>query len=400
MRLFRAFLKLCCGAVLISVLFALPVQATEETKNKLNQAQNEKTEKEDQLNDTKNQITTMNQEKDSLTGTLHQLNNQLSEVSNNLGELEEDIDEKQGEIDVTLEEIEDTKAKVADAKATVEDQYETMKKQFRFIYERGDSLYLELLFSSGTFGSALNKADYMEQLSRYQKKMLEQYRQAQADLEEQQRLLEEQQVKLEEEQAQLNEYHAKVSAEQSKISGMVSSTSSSIKSYANQISQAEADAKTYEEEIRQKEQEIAELKKQLAEEERMIQLAAASSWRDLSEITFAENDRYLLANLIYCEAGGEPYIGKVAVGAVVMNRLMSSVYPDTMVGVIYQNKQFSPVASGRLALALAENRATQACYEAADAAMSVTTPVSNCLYFRTPIEQVTPRYTIGGHIFY
>ena len=191
-----------------------------------------------------------------------------------------------------------------------------------------------------------------------------------------------------------------MSAEQSKISGMVSSTSSSIKSYANQISQAEADAKTYEEEIRQKEQELAELQKQLAEEERMIQLAAASSWRDLSEITFAENDRYLLANLIYCEAGGEPYIGKVAVGAVVMNRLMSSVYPDTVVGVIYQNKQFSPVASGRLALALAENRATQACYEAADAAMSGTTPVSNCLYFRTPIEQVTPRYTIGGHIFY
>ena len=184
MRLFRAFLKLCCGAVLISVLFALPVQATEETKNKLNQAQNEKTEKEEHLNDTKNKITTMNQEKDSLTGTLHQLNNQLSEVSNNLCELEENIDEKQGEIDVTLEEIEDTKGKVADAKATVENQYETMKKQFRFIYERGDSLYLELLFSSGTFGSALNKADYMEQLSRYQKKMLEQYRQAQADLEE------------------------------------------------------------------------------------------------------------------------------------------------------------------------------------------------------------------------
>ena len=82
-----------------------------------------------------------------------------------------------------------------------------------------------------------------------------------------------------------------------------------------------------------------------------------------------------------------------------MNRVMSSVFPDTVVGVIYQNKQFSPVASGRLALALAENRATDACYRAADAAMTGTTTVGNCLFFRTPIEGLTGT-RIGGHIFY
>ena len=86
-------------------------------------------------------------------------------------------------------------------------------------------------------------------------------------------------------------------------------------------------------------------------------------------------------------------------GAVVINRVLSSVYPDTVVGVIYQNKQFSPVASGRLALALAEGRATADCYRAADEAMAGVTNVGNCVYFRTPIEGLSDTQ-IGGHIFY
>ncbi len=131
----------------------------------------------------------------------------------------------------------------------------------------------------------------------------------------------------------------------------------------------------------------------------MSALAASSAKRDISEVTFADGDRYLLANLIYCEAGGEPYEGKVAVGAVVINRVLSSVYPDTVTGVIYQRKQFSPVASGRLAAALAAGKATQSCYQAADEAMAGVTNVGNCVYFRTPIEGLTG-ISIGGHIFY
>lgn len=107
----------------------------------------------------------------------------------------------------------------------------------------------------------------------------------------------------------------------------------------------------------------------------------------------------LLGALIYCEAGNQPYEGQVAVGAVVINRVLSSVFPDTVVGVIYQNKQFSPVASGRLALALAEDHATAACYRAADEAMAGATTVGNCLFFRTPIDGLTGTQ-IGGHIFY
>jgi len=58
--------------------------------------------------------------------------------------------------------------------------------------------------------------------------------------------------------------------------------------------------------------------------------------------------------------------GAIAVGAVVINRVLSSKFPDSVVGVIYQNRQFSPVASGRLELALAANKATESCYRAAE----------------------------------
>ena len=200
--------------------------------------------------------------------------------------------------------------------------------------------------------------------------------------------------------SELDAYKVQVVAEQSRVSGLVSQASNSLASTSNQISDAEAAALAYEQQIKEQEENITALKAKLAEELRMAELANQSSWRDISEVSFAEGDRYLLANLIYCEAGGESYTGQVAVGSVVMNRVLSSVYPDTIVGVIYQSGQFSPVASGRLALALTEGRATAGCYQAADAVMSGTTNVGNCVYFRTPVEGIVPRYTIGGHIFY
>lgn len=154
----------------------------------------------------------------------------------------------------------------------------------------------------------------------------------------------------------------------------------------------------YEAEIKAQEQNLAALKKQLAEEQAMIAKAAKMSWRDISEITFDEGDRELLACLIYCEAGAEPYTGQVAVGAVVINRIRSAAYPNSMVGVIYQNKQFSPVGSGRLAQRLALG-ANASCYQAADEAMKGSTPVGNCLYFRTVIPEINGQI-IGGHVFY
>ena len=355
------------------------------TKEKLEQAQKENEETKNKLNETQSNIASMEEEKSGLQSKLNQLNKDLTAVSEKLADLEQQIKDKE-------EEIEQTQADLEAAIATEEKQYADMKKRVQYMYEKKDSLYLEILFSANGFGDFINKATYIQDLSEYDQNLMEEY-------ENTRKLIEEKKAELKKEKEELDALKEETKAEQEKVTGYVNSTSSSIKQYSGQIADAEAQATAYEEEIKKQEEDIAYLKKKLAEEIAMSKLSAQSKWRDISEVQFAEGDRYLLANLIYCEAGGEPYAGQLAVGAVVINRVLSGVYPDTVTGVIYQNRQFSPAGSGRLALALSENRATPACYKAADEAMAGQTNVGNCVYFRTPIEGLTG-IRIGGHIFY
>lgn len=355
------------------------------TKEKLEQAEKEQAEVKNKLEATEQNIAGMESEKSELQTKLNQLNNDLTAVSEKLEDLEDKIEKKE-------EEIEETQADLDEARETEKTQYANMKERIQFMYEKKNTMYLEILFNASGFSDFINNATYLEMLSEYDQNLLEEYEQNRI-------LIEEKEAQLIEEKAQLDTLREETATEQAKVTGYVNSTSSSIKQYAGQIADAEAIAAAYEADIKKREEDIAYLKKKLAEEIALSKLAAQSKWRDISEVQFAEGDRYLLANLIYCEAGAEPYAGQLAVGAVVVNRVLSSVYPDTVTGVIYQNKQFSPVGSGRLALALAENRATAACYKAADEAMAGQTNVGNCVYFRTPIEGLTG-IQIGGHIFY
>lgn len=89
----------------------------------------------------------------------------------------------------------------------------------------------------------------------------------------------------------------------------------------------------------------------------------------------------LLARLINGEARGEPYKGQVAVGAVVMNRVKSSEFPDTISGVIYQKGQFSCVTDGQFNKTIDENSTI---YKAAREAINGADPTNGCLFFYNP----------------
>lgn len=375
------------AAVLLACAFPITAYADKvsEIEEQIEKKKEEKKETEGKIDQSKDELTNLQQTTEGLKGQLNNLNNDLAQVSNNLSDLETQIDAKNEEIATTQEELEE-------AKTVEQQQYAAMKKRIQFMYEKRDFVMLEMLFGAGSFSDLLNRNNYIEQLSAYDREQLENYQAARQQVEEK-----EAQLQLDKEE--LDALKVDVEAEKSRVAGLVSQTSGQISNYQHEISDTEAEMLAYEQQLAEQNNDLEELKKQLEEEKRLSRLAAQSAWRDISEVSFAEGDRYLLANLIYCEAGNQPYEGQVAVGAVVMNRVLSSVFPDTVVGVIYQNKQFSPVASGRLALALAENHATEACYRAADAAMSGTTTVGDCLFFRTPIEGLTG-IQIGGHIFY
>ena len=131
----------------------------------------------------------------------------------------------------------------------------------------------------------------------------------------------------------------------------------------------------------------------MEETESYVEETEASSSASSSAST---DDTSLLAALIYCEAGNQSYEGMVAVGAVVMNRVYSPSFPNTISEVIYQGGQFTPASSGTLASALA-NGVPSACYDAAVAAIGGENPVGSALYYNTGSGK---GMKIGDHQFY
>jgi spore germination cell wall hydrolase CwlJ-like protein len=116
------------------------------------------------------------------------------------------------------------------------------------------------------------------------------------------------------------------------------------------------------------------------------------------EFTTDIDTTLLLAALIYCEAGGESYEGQVAVGAVVMNRVRSSAYPDTIHGVIYASGQFTPAMSGKVNRVLAAGKTTESCMQAARDAISGISNVGDMTHFRR--NNGRAGLVIGNHVFY
>ena len=114
-------------------------------------------------------------------------------------------------------------------------------------------------------------------------------------------------------------------------------------------------------------------------------------------MTANASDSGMLAGIVECEAGGESYEGQLALASVVVNRVKSGSFPNTISGVIYQGGQFSPVASGRFAVVLARG-ASGSCVQAANAALSGNTNIS-ALYFCRASSGV-PGTVIGNHVFY
>ena len=116
---------------------------------------------------------------------------------------------------------------------------------------------------------------------------------------------------------------------------------------------------------------------------------------------YSSSDVYLLAKCIHAEARGEPYVGQVAVAAVILNRVKSPQFPNTISGVIYQPWAFTAVHDGQINL-----EPNDTAYKAAKDALNGWDPSYGCLYYYNP-ETATSKWiwsrqtvvTIGKHVF-
>lgn len=207
----------------------------QEKQEAIDAAEDEKDALSSSLSDVEAIKAELEQSKADLTSYVAQLDAQVAEIEANIESLTTQIAEKE-------EEIEETKEELAEAEADEAEQYEAMKNRIQSLYEQGDTYYLEMLASSGSFADFLNKLDYIEQLSKYDNNMLIEYQ----GIVEYVSLCKEQ---LEVEQEVLNETKEAAEAEQLVLEDLISDKQEEILAYEADISQKEIVIAAYEEEI-------------------------------------------------------------------------------------------------------------------------------------------------------
>ncbi len=401
----RRWNRICCvflSVILLSAFFSESrVSATSTTRQELEEAEQQKSDLENEMQQNQDEIDQKEQEKAELNNTLSGYNAELSSIENEIYEMEQAIAAKEEEIELKTAELEE-------AKATEETQYANMLAHIQYMYESDTTAtYMNAMLSAitgeGSFSDFLNISEYVEQLAAYDQQLLQDYQAIREEVEAQEAALEEEKADLDDMLADLEEDKEYAQYLISQVQGAISTTSSQIASIENELT-------AQEEELAQINDNIAELQEKLAQEIALSRAATSGVWRDISEVEFSEYDVTLLANLIYCEARGESYEGMLAVGSVVINRVLSGNYPDTVSGVIYQSGQFAPVTSTKNSFveALAADKAANSsgCYEAARAAISGVTNVGTCVYFQTiayleAVDRLSVVvYVIGNHGFY
>lgn len=400
----KKFLKeLICLAICTVFLVRSLDTAASGTNEKLKNTGKKIDELEEQKENAKEKVGALKAEENSLQGELSGLNQQLSDVSVQINDLEIQIKDKQ-------EEIKKTTAELKAAEVKKEEQYASMKLRIRYIYESGGMDAASILLSSSSLADLLNKAEYVEEINRYDRKMLHNY-------EDTCRQISGKKEDLKTEEKELTAMQEGMEQKEKEVEGLIAKTQQSIQVKQDEISDAQADVndyeaqiakmKAYEEELERKKAEeakkrAAELKK-AAEKKKLQQNNTAGQNGSAEEpsgggtVTANASDLAMLAALVECEAGGESYEGQWAVASVVVNRVRSGSFPNTVSGVIYQGGQFSPVASGRFAVVLAKG-AAGSCTKAASAALSGSTNI-NALYFCRASSGVEGT-VIGNHVFY
>ncbi|NLL79496.1 MAG: peptidoglycan DD-metalloendopeptidase family protein [Clostridiales bacterium] len=227
-----------------------------EKENQISEAQKEKQILQSGMSDVQKMVAELSSVKGDLEAYVTKLDGNLDQVQAKITEIKELITKKEEEIRITSEELKE-------AEATEKKQYEEMKTRIKFIYERGDGFYLEVLLSAKSFGDLLNKTDYIEKLSQYDRDMLDAYI-------ENREKIEAFKAQLEEEQAVLEEAREAVEKEEAALNTLIAEKEQQINLYESDISNKEQLIKQYESEIAAQNAEIAALEAAVLEERKRI----------------------------------------------------------------------------------------------------------------------------------
>ncbi len=168
MKIFKRVIAVCLVLIMAGIYIVVPAVAatSDELKDQQNDIKNEINKYKNYKNQAQATINSIKNSQMSLNDVIRQLDTQMEEISNNIFDLIAKIDAKIADIEVN-------EAELAKAEADRQKQYESMKLRIKFMYERGDQEELEILLSSQSLGEILNKGEYMNQITEYDRKMLD-----------------------------------------------------------------------------------------------------------------------------------------------------------------------------------------------------------------------------------
>ena len=350
---------------------------------------------------------------ESLENQTSALENELAGINQDILDLNDKITATEMQVEILQGEIERTTDNLAAAEENEQQQYEDMKTRIKYMYENGSLSLLEMLFSAKDMADFLNKADFIEHLSRYDRNALNELQEIHQSIADQKSALEEQQDSMEELQADMQSQKAELQATAKETATNLDDVNARLK-------------KAKEEEARR-----------LAEEEAAREAAAAGSAVSGSgssgsgssgsgssgsgssgsgssgsgssvsggtttggTIDASVDEITLMAALLDCEAIHD-YTSMLAVATVIMNRVEDPRFPNTIRGVIYAKGQFEPTWTGRLDSAL--NRGpTQLARQVTEDAVNGKrlAAVSHCYFFLYAPSTNRDGITIGDNTFF
>ncbi len=341
------------------------VDRLKEETEKASNAVNELNGKKQQVEGAKQQL---EGQADSLSGQINNLNKQISNVTGEISQTEDDIAAVEADIDILTEQLNEVEA-------SLDAQKESMKLRIQYMYENKTTNTLVNFLESGSMSEFLQRLEYMSQITDYDQKAIKKFEATQKEIEDTKSAIEEK-------GQQLSAYQDNLESKKSELGVLVGDTSAALNITNSQIADTKAaieelekqidDAKAYEKRIQKQYQDA-----QVA----LAQKLAGEHGGYTGGYSTSDEETLILAALIQAEAANQGDAGRLAVGSVVMNRVASSKFPNTVSGVVYASGQFAPVTSGRVALILAEGPNSACQYAAAQAIAGNTN--TDALFFCT-----------------
>ena len=243
-------------ALLLILILCLTI-STGVSATTIDELKKQKKETQKQLDEANEDISELTEVRKGITDEIAQIDDELVEVMTSISILEDEISDIEAQIEVK-------KAELEEAIRIKEEQYEAMKARIKFMYEKGDATYAQLVFEAKTMGDLVNKAEYIDEMYTYDRQKLAEYIAAME-------AVEAAKVALEETQEELETTHYELEQEQDELNTLLAQKKEEAEDYDNQIAKAKQEAAAYKAQIKQQNNQIRKLEEEArkkAEEEK------------------------------------------------------------------------------------------------------------------------------------